>query len=148
MLGRFTEQLTHGDRSAPLELYVCHQGIEDKPPGAPSDNSVAAGGEALHDRVPEQQQFRQVFTGLGTFGEEYKIKLKEDATPFSLYAPRNVPIFLLPKNWSACKGWEKYERYLNLHCVDLKPLNESVLREVYPIPTVEPSWQEQKISVN
>ena len=38
------------------------------------------------------EQFPEVFTGLDTFGEEYGIKLKEDATPHAIYAPRSVPI--------------------------------------------------------
>ena len=39
-----------------------------------------------------QQQFPKVFGGLGTFGEEYVIKLHDEATPHILYTPRNVPI--------------------------------------------------------
>ena len=39
-----------------------------------------------------QQQFPKVFGGLGTFREEYVIKLHDEATPHALYTPRNVPI--------------------------------------------------------
>ena len=35
--------------------------------------------------------YPEVFTGLGTMGEEYTIKLKENSEPYSLYVPRNVP---------------------------------------------------------
>lgn len=34
----------------------------------------------------------KVFNGLGTIGGEYKIKLREGATPYSLFVPRNVPL--------------------------------------------------------
>ena len=38
------------------------------------------------------KQFSQVFQGLGIIGEEYHIKLREDAKPYSLYVPRIVLI--------------------------------------------------------
>ncbi len=38
-----------------------------------------------------------VFNGLGTIGEEYTVKLKENATPYALFVPRNVPIPLRQK---------------------------------------------------
>jgi hypothetical protein len=37
-----------------------------------------------------KQQFAKIFEGLGTLREEHQIKLKEDATPYLLYTPRNV----------------------------------------------------------
>ncbi len=43
------------------------------------------------------KQFPEVFQGLNTIGDEYDIKLKENATPYSLYVPRNVPIPLRSK---------------------------------------------------
>ena len=36
------------------------------------------------------KRFPQVFQGLGTIGEEYQIKLKDNATPYSLYIPQNI----------------------------------------------------------
>lgn len=39
-----------------------------------------------------QEQYPQVFNGLGTFGDEYEIKIKENAKPFSLYSPRSLPL--------------------------------------------------------
>ena len=44
-----------------------------------------------------QEQYAKVFTGLGNFGNEYDIKLKGNATPFALHAPRNIPIPLRDK---------------------------------------------------
>ena len=43
------------------------------------------------------KQFPKVFIGLGTFGEEYTIKLEEGASPHALYTPRNVPLPLREK---------------------------------------------------
>ena len=42
-------------------------------------------------------KFPKVFSGLGTLGEEYTIRLKEDARPHALHTPRNVPLPLRDK---------------------------------------------------
>ena len=108
--------------------------------------------------TPIQERFAKVFKGLGTLGEEYEIQLKNDAVPYSLYTPRNVPLPLrdkvreelqrmeslgviskvdTPTPW--CMGMvvvKKKSGDVRI-CVDLKPLNESVLREVHPIPSVD-----------
>lgn len=105
-----------------------------------------------------QTRFKSVFTGLGTIGDEYRISLKEGAKPYSLHTPRNVPIPLRskvevelnrmekmgviskvdePTSW--CAGMvviPKKSGAVRI-CVDLKPLNKSVLRAVHPIPTVD-----------
>ena len=104
------------------------------------------------------ERFEKVFHGLGNLGEEYEIKLKPDAMPFSLYTPRRVPLPLrkkvaeeltrmekmgviskvdIPTPW--CAGMvvaPKKSGDIRL-CVDLKPLNQSVLREVHPLPKVD-----------
>ena len=102
-----------------------------------------------------RQRFANVFQGLGTLGEEYCIQLKPDSTP---YSPRNVPFPLrdkvkeeltrmenmgviskvdAPTPW--CAGMVVVPKKTGAVriCVDLKPLNESVLREVHPIPKVD-----------
>ena len=109
--------------------------------------------------VPDvRNRFRKVFRGLGSLGEPYLIKLKEDAAPYSLFTPRNVAIPLReqvrnelermeslnvvskvtqPTDW--CAGMvvvPKRSGEVRI-CVDLKPLNECVLREVYLIPKVD-----------
>ena len=38
------------------------------------------------------ERFPKVFNGLGTIGKEYEIKLKDNATPYALHVPRNIPI--------------------------------------------------------
>lgn len=99
-----------------------------------------------------------MFEGLGTLGEEYTIKLKDDATPYSLYTPRKLPLPLRekvkeklerieamgviyevdqPTPW--CAGMVVIPKRSGAVrvCVDLKPFNESVLREVHPILTVD-----------
>ena len=104
------------------------------------------------------KQFPKVFKGLGNLGGAYHIRLKEDANPYSLFVPRNVSIpyrpkvkeelirmekmgviskIITPTSW--CTGMvvvPKKSGAVRI-CVDLKPLNESVLREPHPIPKVD-----------
>ena len=104
------------------------------------------------------RRFPAVFKGLGNIGEEYTIRLKPDAVPYSLFTPRTVPLPLRekvcdelhrmetmgviikvtePTSW--CAGMVvvlKRSGDMRI-CVDLKPLNASVLRETFPIPQVD-----------
>ena len=108
---------------------------------------------------PIKQQFSSLFTGLGTLrGEPYEIRLKPDAKPLALFTPRNVPLPLRekvreelarmeslgvitpveePTPW--CAGMvvvPKKNGEVRI-CVDFRPLNDSVQREVHPLPTVD-----------
>ena len=90
-----------------------------------------------------KHKFPNVFKGLVNLGDEYVIKLKGGSQPYSLFTPRNIPIPLRPKVKTEldcmCAGIvvvPKHSGAVRI-CFDLKPLNESVLREVHPIPTVD-----------
>ena len=115
-------------------------------------NEIICDAQTIHAKFPS------LLRGLGTLGDAYTIKLKEDAVPYSLYTPRNVAIPLRvkvkselnrmeangiisrvtePTSW--CAGMvvvPKKEGSVRI-CVDLKPLNQSVFREVHPIPKVD-----------
>ncbi len=100
-------------------------------------------------------QYPEVFTGLSTFGEGYEIKLKGEATPYALYAPRNIPIPFRQNVQQELNRMEKLGVIRKVSeptpwcadivvtpsviqsCVDLKLLNEEVLREIHPIPRVD-----------
>jgi len=105
-----------------------------------------------------KNEFPKVFEGLGSFGEPYKIQLKDDAKPHALYTPRNVPIPLREKVREELNRMESIgviskvteptawragmvvvpKRSGDVRiCVDLKALNESVMRETHPIPKVD-----------
>ena len=95
---------------------------------------------------------------MGTFKSEYTIRLKPDATPFAIHTPRKVALPLCeevekelrrmeklgviskvsePTPW--CAGMvvvSKPSGQVHI-CVDLKPLNESVMHEVHPLPKVD-----------
>ena len=104
------------------------------------------------------QRFPNLFQGLGTLGGEYTISLKPYSKPYALTTPRNVPLPLrekvreelvrmeslgvitkveYPSEW--CCGMvivPKKDNTVRI-CVDLKPLNENVLRENFPLPKVD-----------
>ena len=104
------------------------------------------------------QKFPTLFQGLGKMEDEYEIKLKPDAKPYLLMAPRNTPMPQRPKVQEELARMESLgviapvddptpwcagmvvvpKKSGNLRiCVDLKPLNESILREVFPLPKVD-----------
>lgn len=105
-----------------------------------------------------RKDFPSVFQGLGNLGDKYEIHLNTGAIPYSLFTPRHVPIPLCPKVQDELKRMEslgvirkvdeptpwcagmvvvpKKEGAIRI-CIDLKPLNENVLREVHPLPRVD-----------
>ena len=104
-----------------------------------------------------QEQYPSLFRGLGNLGEEYEIKLKPDANHHNLFTPRFVALPMRekvrqelermeslgvisqvdePTTW--CAGMVVVPKNGSIRiCVDLKPLNENVLREVHPLPRVD-----------
>ena len=104
------------------------------------------------------QRYGKVFQGLGNLGEAYEIQLQPGATPFALFTPRRVPLPLREKVSEELRKMEKMGVISKVDvptpwcagmvvahkksgavriCVDLKPLNQSVLREVHPLPKVD-----------
>ena len=72
---------------------LCHQRFKDQP-GITTLHLLEKLCEVADEDI--QEQYAKVFTGLDNFGNEY-IKLKGNATPFALHAPRNIPIPLRDK---------------------------------------------------
>ena len=160
MLGQFTKKITHTKtKSSSSEVIYVVRGLESNLLGLSAIQNLrlikCVDSVGIMDNV--KQRFAKVFEGLGTLGEEYKIQLKENATPYSLCTPRNVPLPLRekvkeelermesmgviskinqPTPWCAGMVVPKKSGVVRI-CVDLKPLNESVLREVHPIPKVD-----------
>ena len=115
--------------------------------------------ESLQDEAAAiKRKFPQLFQGLGTMKGEYEIRLKPNATPHALFTARNVPIPLrekvreelhrmetlgviskvdVPTDWCAGMVVVPKKNGSVRICVDLKPLNESVLRETHPLPHVD-----------
>lgn len=160
VLGQFTGTLTHQQHSSSQTVFVI-RGLKTNLLGLPAITSLhllQRVNTTYTKGLDVREQFPNVFQGLGNLGEEYTIKLKEGAVPHSLFTPRNVPFPLRekvreelgrmesagviskvdePTPW--CAGMvvvPKKSGDVRI-CVDLKPLNESVLREVHPMPRVE-----------
>lgn len=77
------------------ERDICCQGSQDQPAGTSSHHFstlIRRLCPVQSTTTVVQQQFSNVFKGLGTLGEEYKIQLKRDAKAHVLFSPRNVPI--------------------------------------------------------
>ena len=159
--GQFRGKLAIGQKTSTETIYVI-RGLKTNLLGLPAITSLKLASRIDTtinlDHTPPQQAFPKLFTGLGTLGGDYIIKLKEGATPHALFTPRNVPIPLRgkvkeelhrmealgvirkvvdPTPW--CAGMvvvPKSSGAVRI-CVDLKPLNENVLRETHPMPSVD-----------
>ena len=160
VIGQFRGTLSHKEKATQETIFVI-RGLKTNLLGLPAIKSLQ-----LVQRIDVMEEskrdierrFPKVFSGLGNMGDPYEIKLKEGARPYALYTPRNVSIPYRaqvgreldrmqqmgvierveePTQW--CAGMVVVPRKSGevRICVDMKPLNESVLREVYPIPTVE-----------
>ena len=102
-------------------------------------------------------QYPSLFTGQGKFGHKYTIKLKPNPQPFALSTPRNIPLPMRakvqaelqrmenlgvispveePTPWCAAMFIVPKDSGMVRIYVDFKPLNESVLCEVHPMPKV------------
>ena len=132
-------------------------------PDSQSLNVVGQFEETRIDSITDytvmvEEKFPSLFRGLGTLGDPYTIQLKPDAKPKALYTARKVPLRLREAVETELKKMESSRIISRVDvptpwcswivpvpkksgavriCVDLKALNESVLREVYPLPTVD-----------
>ena len=103
-------------------------------------------------------EFPALFQGLGNLGETFDIRLQPSAKPYTLFTPRNIPIPLhqkvrqeldrmlllgviskvdIPTPWCAGMVVASKKNGDIWRCVDFRPLNSSVLREVHPPPKVD-----------
>ena len=98
-LGQFQATLCYKQRSSTQMLYVI-RGLKTNLLGLPAITSlellcrmdvVACDSDTVHVR------YAMLFKGLGTLGDKYTIKLKDNAIPYSLSTPRHVAIPLREK---------------------------------------------------
>ena len=160
VLGQFTANLTFRQITCKQTVFVVKD-LKNNLLGLPAIASLnlISRINSVHCSADEVMKlYPHLFQGLGSLGEEYEIKLKEGAKPFSLYTARNVPLPLRrkvqnelrrmeslgvifpvsePSPW--CSGMvvvPKPSGQVRI-CVDLKCLNECVQREFHPLPHVE-----------
>ena len=158
VVGQFEEMLHHGQNSSQQQIFVIKD-LKSNLLGLPAITALnlAVRLDNTYTSLVEDS-FPAVFKGLGNLGEPYTIKLKDNAVPYALCTPRTIPLPLLdkveqeltkmesqgvisqvnqPTSW--CAGMvaiPKKSGAIRI-CVDLKRLNQSVMREVHPLPKVD-----------
>ena len=167
MLGHFSGLLSHRDKEARQNVFVVEglkTNLLGLPSISALNLAVRVDSNCTDPpSEPETEQtvcrkFPKVFQGLGNLGKEYHIQLQPDSQPHALFTPRRVPLPLRQKVTKELDQMEKEgviskvtepttwcagmvvvpKKSGNVRiCVDLKPLNKSVLREVHPLPTVD-----------
>ena len=157
--GCFRGTISHKDKSTIQTIYVVKE-LSKNLLGLPAITALnlAVRVDAVKEDDDIREKFAPVFRGLGNMGEEYQIKLKPDPQPHALFTSRNVPLPLRrrvqqelnrmesigviskvdkPTIW--CAGMvavPKTNGSIRI-CVDLRQLNQSILREVHPMPRVD-----------
>ena len=161
-MGQFEEVLYYKDRSSQQTIYAV-RGLTTNLLGLPAIISLNLASRVDTTTVADykslvEECFPKVFRGLGNLGDPYVIKLTQDAVPHAIYTPRTVASPMRPRvqeeldrmesigvisrveeptQWCAAMvAIPKKNGKLRI-CVDLKHLNEAVLREVHPLPKVD-----------
>ena len=93
--GKFNAKVTHNGLSSYQDIFVV-KSLSQPLLGWPAIqalkmvhivNNVGNGNVSKY-----RDKFSSLFQGLGKFGEEYSIKMKQDFKPFCLSTPRRVPL--------------------------------------------------------
>ncbi|XP_077546688.1 uncharacterized protein LOC144159208 [Haemaphysalis longicornis] len=164
LLGTFPATLSWRGRTVCKKLYVVAD-IDSPLLGysAVVDLGVVQFVDAVEDEAPKRpptsdKAAASLFSGLGEMPEEYHIRIKPGAVPFSLSVPRRIPIPLegvvkkdldamerdgvirrvtVPTPW--CAGIVLVPKADGEYriCVDLTKLNQVVLRERFLMPSVD-----------
>jgi len=159
-MGSVTVSIAHKDKSTTQEVFVI-PGLTHNLLGLPAITALelVTRIDAIHDgKAIIQEKFPSLFGGLGIMANEYDIHLKPDAKPHALFTARHVPIPLREKVQAELQEMQRLGVISKVDqptpwcagmvvvpkksgevciCVDLKPLNSNVLREVYPLPAVD-----------
>ena len=153
--GQFKGKLVHKKATAIQPIYVI-KGLKTIGLPAIKALNLIARVETMTAKStdsPVQEDFPNLFKGLGTLGDPYEIQLLPEAKPFSLFTPRKVPIPLLarvkqeldqmenkkiiskveePTSW--CSGMVVIPKKTGAVriCVDLRPNTSKVKFTRYP----------------
>ena len=164
IVGMFQGELVNKNDVAKENIYVVKR-LKHPLIGKPAISSLqllkrtnAVGEQSYKDKI--MGKFPKLFKGLGQFPGEHVIKLKPDATPFAINAPRRIAQPLLPKVKTCLDKMvangvirkldtNEVSPYLSpivvvpksngdvRVCVDYTELNKHVLRPRYELPTVD-----------
>lgn len=150
-IGSFVADLQRHETKLKARIHVLVNG--NNLIGAESSENLG-----LVKRLNQVENFPELFTGLGTMAEEYKIRLQDDHKPFAIQFPRRVAVPLMPKvkdelqrleslgvirrverptEWCAAMVVvPKAEGKVRI-CVDYSKLNLAVRRERHMLPSVD-----------
>ncbi len=158
VLGVARETLRRGKKTATEDIYVVkdlHTALLGRP-AIEQLQLVSRVDSITMESV--KQQYPKLCSGLGLVRRPYSIKLKPEAVPFSLHAPRRIPLPLLGKVKEEIDRMEKMGVITKIEeptdwcagmvvvpkkagtvriCVDFTRMNESVCREKFILPSVE-----------
>ena len=158
VVGQFHEMLHHGQNSSVQQIFVIKD-LKSDLLGLPAITVLilAARLDAAYT-TPVEDSFPTVFQDLGDLDELYTIKLRDSAVPYALFTPRMIPLPLLDKVQQELAKMESQGVKLKVNqptpwcagmvavpknsgairiCIDLKRLNQCVMREVHPLPKVD-----------
>ena len=98
VLGQFRSMLSKGHMSSEQTIFVV-KGLKMNLLGLPAITALQliSKVDATSSSQSVKERFKSVLQGLGTIGDEYKIKLKEGAVPHAIHTARNIPIPLCAK---------------------------------------------------
>ena len=165
-IGTFTTQLRHEDKTTTEEIFIV-KGLERSLLGRQAAHSLnllnrvdALNSSEMKESIKER--YPNLFTGLGQIKhQEYNIKLTQEATPYAIAVPRQVPIPLRketerelqrmecngvisrvedPTEWCAPMVVTPKSCGKVRVCVDLTKLNQFVQRENHPLPTTDTTF--------
>lgn len=155
VIGQFDGMLQRGEHTYTEKVYVV-KNLLSSLLGLPAINALqlikwvdatmeTQTCEAITSSI--QEKCPKIFKGLGTFGEDYTIQMKEEAHPHALYTPRRVPFPLRKVIQEELQRMESLGVISKVNdltprcaemvvvpkkkgvriCINLKALNESVL---------------------
>ena len=165
-IGTFTTQLRHQDKTTTEEIFVV-KGLERSLLGRQAAHSLnllnrvdALNSSEMKESIKEK--YPNLFTGLGQIKhQEYDIKLTQEATPYAIVVPRQVPIPLRKETERELQRMERNGVISRVEdptewcapmvvtpkscgkvrvCVDLTKLNQFVQRENHPLPTTDTTF--------
>ena len=97
VIGTFEATLAHGNKTAKQPIFVV-DGLKRNLLGLPTITALQLAARLDATETEEIfEKYPTVFQGLGDLGEEYEIQLKQNAKPYSLMAPRHIPLPQRPK---------------------------------------------------
>ncbi|KAL1432308.1 hypothetical protein MTO96_013627 [Rhipicephalus appendiculatus] len=113
--GMAAMNMTFAGANSREDVYVLH-GLRTPLLGKPAIEKLGVLPQVnVVKKVEPESDFPQVFRGLGTFKEEYDLKLNPEAKPFALSSPRRVPPAFVRKNKTGARADASTRRHLSCH---------------------------------